>query len=239
MICKQCGKEFERTRRNDNIGVFCSNKCYNEWRKFTKEPNCTCVICNKPMYVKPYILKRNIHGCTCSKECASKNRALYSSGENNHQYGLTGCLNASFKSNTLITNYGYIVEYAPGHPFPHCKSDQTCRVLQHRLIVEKNYFLFPEEYFIIINGKHYLKQEYIVHHKNENKKDNRIENLEVMPKEEHSRLHCLENTIIRNKENGQIIGIVKSGKNGEPWNGNTVLTSVIAQGTRGSVEHRD
>ena len=78
-----------------------------------------------------------------------------------------------------------------------------------------------------------------MHHKNENKKDNRIENLEVMPKEEHSRLHCLENTIIRNKENGQIIGIVKSGKNGEPWNGNTVLTSVIAQGTRGSVEHRD
>ena len=38
----------------------------------------------------------------------------------------------------------------------------------------------------------YLKKEYIVHHKDKNRLNNNIENLEVMKKSEHSSRHSAE-----------------------------------------------
>lgn len=61
-----------------------------------------------------------------------------------HQYGLVGDKNASFKNSELVTNYGYLLEYCPGHPYPHDRSNQTTRVLQHRLVVERNSDRFDE-----------------------------------------------------------------------------------------------
>lgn len=49
-------------------------------------------------------------------------------------------------------------------------------VLEHRVVVENSL------------GR-VLSDEEIVHHKNENKKDNRLVNLEVLSAEDHSRLH--------------------------------------------------
>lgn len=216
MICKECGREFERSKRNDNIGCFCSNKCFEQWRVLKREPNCQCVVCQKPIYKKPYTIKRNINGVTCSKECSLKLRSQYCTGKNNHQYGLTGDKNASFKNQPLLTNYGYIIEFAPNHPFPHDRSNIGTRVLQHRLVIEQNYQLFDPKYFIIINGKHYLKQEYAVHHINEIRTDNRLENLQIMLNSDHTRLHNQRKKILRDRKSGRIIGIVKSGKNGEP-----------------------
>jgi hypothetical protein len=66
--------------------------------------------------------------------------------------------------------YNYAV--VPGHP----KADRFGNVLEHRIVME-NYI-----------GR-MLKDDECVHHKNENKKDNRIENLELMKKIDHNRLH--------------------------------------------------
>lgn len=52
-----------------------------------------------------------------------------------------------------MTNYGYLLEYCPGHPYPHDR--------------------FDEAYFEFIDGWKVLKPEYDVHHINEDKKDNR------------------------------------------------------------------
>ena len=87
-------------------------------------------------------------------------------------------------------------------------------MFQHRLVIEKNYKLFDKTYFLEINGNFYLKPEFSVHHINENKKDNRIENLQIITKSEHTYLHNKEKEIIRNNL-GRIIGVVKSDKNGE------------------------
>jgi len=69
--------------------------------------------------------------------------------------------------------YWYILK--PEHP--NCMSDGY--VAEHRLVIEKAL------------GR-YLGKNEDVHHKNRNTKDNRVENLDVMLKSEHGRMHSLE-----------------------------------------------
>lgn len=176
-------------------------------------PNYKCVICGKDIYVRPYRLENDKHGFTCSKECGRKNRSLWFRGENNHQYGLKEDLNKSFKSWKKKSNYGYILVHCKNHPF--CDSGGMVR--EHRLVVEENYTRFDRKFFIKINGKYYLRPEFQVHHINENKIDNRIENLMIVTKAEHRGLHNLNQEILRNKK-GQIIAIRQKGGNNERKN---------------------
>lgn len=160
------------------------------------------------MYLKPSRIKRAKNGVTCSKECTYKLKSEYTRGEKNHQFGLTGNKNASFAGKEIITNYGYILEYCPNHPNPHGCTNKTTRVLQHRLVIETNYQNFPLDYFNIINGKHYLKMELEVHHIDENKTNNSLDNLQVLTKSEHVKLHNKDKEIIRD-DLGKIIGVNK------------------------------
>lgn len=223
--CKYCKKEFipnESARQFPK--TFCSYSCYEHWLKENKEPNCVCAYCKIPIYRKPSQIKRAVHGVTCSKECANKLKAIYYSGKGNPQYGLIGDKNASFKGIEILSNYGYILEYVPNHPFPHDKNVKGTRVLQHRLIIERNADKFDDKYFIIINNKKYLKLEYEVHHKNEIKTDNRLENLQIVTASEHRKIHNNTKKIIRD-EKGQIIGVKKSDKIGEGCDANPELTN--------------
>lgn len=185
------------------------------------------------MYMKPYRIKRIKNGITCSDVCKNKLKEQYMLGEQNHQYNLIGDKNASFKNKDLISNTGYILEYCPGHPYPHDNNIKGSRVLQHRLVIERNYKLFPAEYFEEINGWVVLKQEYDVHHKNEIRTDNRLENLAVLKRGEHTKLHNMTRKIIRD-DLGRIIGVVKSGNNGEVCDDNPVINSEIAKGSESS-----
>lgn len=70
------------------------------------------------------------------------------------------------------TKHGYIACTVPSHPY--CGLDQE--VFEHRLVMESHL------------GR-YLVDDEIVHHVNEVKDDNRIENLEVMLRGEHTSHH--------------------------------------------------
>lgn len=177
-----------------------------EYWKWHGTPNCKCTVCGRSMYIRPNRLRRIKHGITCSRECASRNRSVWFRGKGNHQFGLKESLNASFKSWTRISRYGYILVHKKDHPF--CSSDGM--VFEHRLVVEENADLFNPKYFVEIDGKKYLKKEYDVHHKNEVKADNRVENLSVVTRAEHTRLHNLEREIVRNRK-GQIVAFEKKG----------------------------
>ena len=231
--CKICEKEDYLIDTKKFPKDFCSYKCYEEWCKFNKTPNCECSVCGRLMYLKSSRIKRAKNGITCSLECSYKLKSIYMKGSNNHQFGLIGDKNASFKDTDLVTNYGYILEYCAGHPYPHDKSNKTTRVLQHRLVVERNSNNFKEHYFEVINGWKVLKPEYEVHHINEDRKDNRIENLQIMSKSEHIAYHNSLKEIIRD-DLGRIVGVVKLSNIGEGCDANPEINSEISKGSESS-----
>lgn len=208
MYCKTCNKEILTTDTSKYPKEFCSYSCYEKWNRCNKTPNCSCVVCGKPMYIKPYRLNRLVHGITCSKECANKNKSVYSSGPGNHQFGLKGDKNSSYKGKeiTRINNkLTDVMVYDPTHPY----CTENLRVKKHRLIVEENYKLFSNTYFEEINGRVVLKPEIIVHHLDGDHDNNDISNLVPLTKSEHSKLHISQNEIIRDTTTGKIIGVKK------------------------------
>jgi len=148
--------------------------------------NTTCDVCGKQYHLKPYLVKRSKHHY-CSVECHRKGKMEYFKGEGNHQYGLKGELNSTWKGGTRISSCGYRLIQCHDHPFSWKKSGY---VFEHRLVAEK--YLLTDENSVTINGKRYLSPEFVVHHKNEDKLDNRVENLEVMRDTEHNELHGID-----------------------------------------------
>lgn len=183
-FCDYCGKKvliYHRKRLEYN-NIYCSHKCESLHRKSLVRPNVKCAYCGKEFYCQPHHLKKTKNPC-CSKQCSILLRKITYKGENNPQYGLKGNLNASWKSDIKITNYGYRKIRVLDHPFHDCDGF----VFEHRLVAEQ-YLLTPEN-SIEYNGKYYLNPELIVHHINENKLDNRVENLCVCTIGEHTKHH--------------------------------------------------
>lgn len=89
-----------------------------------------------------------------------------------------GARNAAWTGGRFITSHGYVaVRVAPDHPHAWGASP-TCRyAYEHILVAEATI------------GRA-LRHGEVVHHKNENKTDNRPENLEVLTASEHMREHA-------------------------------------------------
>ena len=94
--------------------------------------NAECPVCNKKFHLKPSALKRfKTH--YCSKECQNEARKEQMKGAGNHQYGIKGKNNASWKSDIKETRYGYIMVRDYEHPF----SDKNGWVFEHRIVAER------------------------------------------------------------------------------------------------------
>lgn len=128
-----------------------------------------CIDCGKK-------IRRHGKAKRCLK-CYKKSRKIPS---NNPFYGKThpnvklfGNKNGRWKGGKIKTTEGYIYIYKPNHPFS--RKDRYVR--EHRLVMEK--YL----------GR-YLKPEEVVHHINNIKSDNRLENLILFnTKSEHRKFH--------------------------------------------------
>lgn len=194
--CLYCDNLAVKRRKSANQFTCKNHKCEQTWIKFNKKPNTVCTYCGRLIYIKPTRLKRSKNVC-CSLECSNKLRKTTTLGENNHQYGLKGPLNDSFKGDKIKNKTGYILVYCGDHPF----GDERGRIREHRLVAEK--FLLNNENSIIIDGKRYLHPYYHVHHIDENKANNDISNLQVLTPQEHTRLHNKTRKVSRDAKTGR------------------------------------
>jgi hypothetical protein len=74
---------------------------------------------------------------------------------------------------------GYVRVHAPGHP----RASRDGTVPEHRLVVETHLRDTQPEHPALEDG--FLRGDWIVHHRNGVKDDNRLENLEPLPREQH------------------------------------------------------
>lgn len=191
--CDWCGKDVEimHKERLSHKHIFCCKRCESSFRKENSVKNCVCPVCNTPFHCKPYHKNKCIN-VFCSMECKKIYDSVRMSGEGNHQYGLKGSLNSSWRSDERISSYGYKLIRSLEHPFKN--GDDF--VFEHRLIVEK-YMLTPEN-SIEINGLLYLSPEWDVHHIDFNRLNNDVSNLFPLPTSTHKKFHS-RNTDLKEK----------------------------------------
>ena len=94
---------------------------------------------------------------------------------------------AGIDGSTAHHTDGYILERSANHPF-----NVAGYVMQHRLVIENEMRKqVPEHHFLVeIDSVKYLKRGIEVHHVNEVKTDNRIENLIACTSSGHKDLHA-------------------------------------------------
>jgi len=111
----------------------------------------------------------------CSCECGSE-KVVRGGNLKNGSTRSCGCIQKGFKNTGKLVEgtSGYLLHYMPNHPFA-----RRNYVRENRLVMEKHI------------GR-YLTNEEIVHHKNGNKRDNGINNLVIVSKGEHRRIHNLK-----------------------------------------------
>lgn len=121
-----------------------------------------CVSCEKTFHVNECETKRPKR--PLPKYCS---RVCYAT----HYQAVHGGRNR--KTGTMV-HRGYVLEWNPDHP-----NSVKGYVYQHRLVMERHI------------GR-LLTDDEAIHHLNHIRNDNRVENLELMNKVDHSRLHALE-----------------------------------------------
>lgn len=200
-VCEFCGETFIVPHWRSSA-KYCSRKCSDKSRILP--PNVVCTNCGKSFRMKKYQQERYDRNCGyfCSRRCFSEYKKVWFVGVNNHQYGLKGRLNGSFKDKDLEHknhNITDIFVYCPIHPY----ADKNGRVSRHRLIVEQNNTLFDGECFEVVDGVIVLKKGFVVHHKDGNHNNDEITNLEILTRSRHTSYHNKTNPMPRDNIIGQ------------------------------------
>jgi endogenous inhibitor of DNA gyrase (YacG/DUF329 family) len=162
-ICTECNKKYNSPNKNSK---FCSRKCYYLFRKHyyvgEKSPQWRGGTSSFKKRCKTCgdTFVGNITRTYCSLHCKAEDLKMI------------GEKNGMWKGGRTGGNGKYIFILKPEHP----NAINGGYVQEHRLKMEKKIGRF-------------LTKDEVVHHKNENKSDNRLCNLKLMSKTEHDLFH--------------------------------------------------
>ncbi|MCC5465530.1 HNH endonuclease [Pelosinus baikalensis] len=170
-FCSHCKKHIiltqtqrKRIKINKNYNIYCSKDCSNK----NRIDNAIKIVMKCDGCGESFIASENQRLIPSEKK--------YCNNECYHKHR-TGEKNPNWNGGKVVDKNGYIYIHYPSHPNANCNG----YVFEHRLIVEKHL------------GR-YLRKDEIVHHKDENKNNNCIENLQVMSNEEHIKYHYEKGT---------------------------------------------
>lgn len=185
--CSLCGSDVE-IRHKDRLNrknIFCSRKCEAEYRKLNNPNYISCANCGKLTYKKPREQKKSrTNLLCCSRECTGGIRKIIYNGENNPNFGNGGINSPLHKSDKRMNVHGYILmALQEERPF----AIDGFWIREHRYIAEK--YLMTDEQSVTIDGKKYLNPIYDVHHKDGDKTNNNLSNLQILTRSEHQKLH--------------------------------------------------
>lgn len=205
--CMICGKvEFVSPSRSKTY-LTCSTECQHKYlsNKFKQPIQCKCTYCGKEFELKPSRYKKVQNPC-CSKQCSNNLKKETYKGDKNHQFGLIGPLNMSFKHCDLQDFNGKNVDimvYAPDCP----EKNQYGRVKKHRLLIYQNKSKFDK---CIFKGD-LISQTINIHHVDCDHSHNNIDNLVPLTKKQHKSLHS-KLGYNASELLTKIIGVVKQGE---------------------------
>lgn len=188
--CEYCGKEKEY-KYPSQAKRFCSHRCSNNYkweniRKRAEYIKLNCPICNKEIVIYQNDNRiKNGNKIYCSKECShkamQKGQIINCLNCNKQFYSTRNkccCKQCAYEYKKKHYNHktykegGYLCRYIGGY-------NKKGNVKEHRYIMEQ-----------YLGRK--LNVDEIVHHIDGNKLNNKISNLEIMTRSEHSRLHRLK-----------------------------------------------
>jgi hypothetical protein len=175
--CIVCDAEFSVPPVRANTAMFCGKACKakhasNKYKQ--DQVKCLCGQCGKEFYV-PQSRHERGNGKFCSNKCRNES--------------MLGKRFTPLSNDGVTTKHtdGYILERCANHPF-----NVAGYVMQHRLVIENEMRLkVPEHHFLVeVDSVKYLKRGIEVHHVNEVKDDNRINNLIACTLSGHKDLHA-------------------------------------------------
>lgn len=91
---------------------------------------------------------------------------------------VTGVNSWNWKGGKSRDKHGYVIVTEYDHPIRGCG-----HIPEHRIIMENHLLRTDPNHPALLNGM--LRKDWVVHHKNGIKPDNRIENLEPLPRHKH------------------------------------------------------
>ena len=137
-------------------------------KRLTPDGKMACCIttCNRPLLAKG-LCASHLHRMKYCSFRLGPERPIEKSQNK------SGNLNGNWKGGIINDGHGRVLVYAPNHPNPNAFGTHVYR---YRLVMENHLgrFLIPGE---------------IVHHKNGNKSDDKIKNLQLMIQSKHAKIH--------------------------------------------------
>ena len=187
--CEHCGKETNYKYKGW-VRKYCSHKCANvasSTQRTIPRQSISCHFCNKEFYLLESVIRSRTKQVGtapqyCSKKCegmSKRTRKVVNCKQCNKEFETTRnlfcsriCRDEYFKINGMKKKSGYWFEN--GYKILYVNGNKSIK--EHIKIMEN-----------AIGRK--LEKDEVVHHINSNIGDNRIENLALMTRSEHSRLH--------------------------------------------------